>query len=143
MNIRRWFATGMLLLAGTALVGQYGTAPPGHYPAGSGVKTFTGLGAPADSSQAFRVVYVSMNGKMQTFTGKFDEPCSWPTLDGKPLKPSDIPTGTYLTVFFTTKTEEIAGQKRTDNRIVGLIIGSWEGKEIPKDKRVFISCSGK
>jgi hypothetical protein len=77
--------------------------------------------------------------KQESFAGGFERPCSVPTKNGQPMRPSDIPVGTDLTVYYTEKKDKANGQKQ--NVIIGISVNSVKGKVVPEDSKRFFFCT--
>ncbi len=136
------FAPAMIVVLGSLLLfAQHGTAPNGYYPPNYGGDTFTGTVTATDDAAQTVALRYSKGKKSENFTGRFDHPCSIPTKDGQPMKPSDIPSGTDLTAFYNHKTTKVADQKQSEDVIIALTFNSFQGKPIPESSRKVYSCS--
>jgi len=122
-------------------VAQHGSAPNGYYSLGYSRDTFAGIvSATDDATQSITLEY-SKGKKSESFTGRLDKPCGVPTKDGKPMKASDIPTGTDLTVYYNHKTTKTGDQKQSENLIIGFTFNSFQGKLIPESSRKLYYCT--
>jgi hypothetical protein len=125
------------------LLAQYGSAPNGYYPPGYAGSIFTGsLESAAADTQEMTLVYAKGN-KTERFVGRLESACGWKDKDGTAhsFKGSDIPKGTILTAFYNKTTKKSDGQKTTEISIFAISYVELNGKRIPDDKRVVISCS--
>jgi len=68
------------------------------------------------------------------------KPCAIPTKDGNPMKASDVPIATELTVYYNHK--KGGDQKQSEDLIVGVTFNSFNGKSIAESARKFYSCTG-
>jgi hypothetical protein len=82
----------------------------------------------------------SKGKKHETFVGGFDQPCSIATKDGKPMKPSDIPSGTDLTAYYNHKIKKVGSQKEDDNVIIAVTFNSFNGSSIPEASKKLYYC---
>ena len=130
-----------ILLTSTLAVAQHGTAPNGYYPPDYGGDTFSGVVTGGDDAAQSVTLNYSKGKKNEDFTGRFDHPCSIPTKDGKPMKPSDIPVDTDLTAYYNHKTTKVGDQKQSENVIIGLTFNSFQGKPIPEASRKVYYCT--
>jgi hypothetical protein len=93
--------------------GQHGEAPDGYYPIGYAGDTWTGeVVSTDDVTREINFTYSSKK-KSETFTGVLIDNFKLKMKDGslKELKPSDIPKGTRITVFYQAKTRKVNGNK--------------------------------
>jgi hypothetical protein len=136
------FAPAMILVWGSLLLfAQHGSAPNGYYPPNYGGDTFTGTVAATDDAAQTVTLGYSKGKKTEDFMGRFDHPCSIPTKDGNPMKPSDIPVGTDLTAYYNHKTTKVGDQKQNENVIIALTFNSFQGKPIPEGSRKLYYCT--
>jgi len=122
---------------------QYGSAPNGYYPPNYTGSIFTGsLESATAGTQEMTLVYTKGN-KTERFVGRLESACGWKDKDGTAhsFKASDIPKGTVLTAFYNKTTEKSGGQKTAEISIFAISYVELNGKRIPDDKRVVISCS--
>jgi hypothetical protein len=93
--------------------GQHGSAPPGYYPVGYSGDIWTGeIVSTDDVTREITLTYT--NGKKsETFTGILKENYQVKMRDGsmKELKPSGIPKGSRITIFYQAKTRKLNGNK--------------------------------
>jgi hypothetical protein len=106
----------IIFLSITATVSaQHGTAPNGYYPANFFGDTWTGkLTAVNDSSRELTLSYTDeKHTKTQALTGVLEDGYLTETRDGRriELKPSMIPIGTDLTVFYYVVKRKEQGKK--------------------------------
>jgi len=97
----------------SAVFGQHGTAPDGYYPAGYSGDTWTGEVVSTDDKTR-EITITSITGKKsETFTGVLRDNYQVKMKDGssKELKPSDIPKGAHIVVFYQPKTRKVDGNK--------------------------------
>jgi hypothetical protein len=133
----------LVCLFSLPLGAQYGSAPTGYYPPNYAGSIFTGsLESAAPDSQEMTLVYTKGN-KTERFVGRLESACGWKDKDGvaHSFKASDIPKGTILTAFYAKTTKKSDGQKTTEISIFAISYVELNGKKIPEDKRVLISCS--
>jgi hypothetical protein len=122
---------------------QKGVAPNGYYPNSYFGATFTGVLQPETGElQEITLVYTKGN-KSENFVGKLASPCSWKSKDGTVhrFRASEAPKGTVLTAFYQVTTNKSQGQKSQENVVVAISYAEVDGKRIPDEKRVTISCS--
>ena len=136
-------ALSLVCLSSLPLRAQYGSAPNGYYPPGYTGSIFTGsLESAAADTQEMTLVYTKGN-KTERFVGRLESACGWKDKDGTAhsFKASDIPKGTILTAFYNKTTKKSDGQKTTEVSVFAISYVELNGKRIPDDKRVVISCS--
>lgn len=108
-------AVALVLLWSGLLLGQHGTAPSGYYPFGYHGDTWTGeLTAQNDTTREITLQYTNKKkNKVETFTGVLADNLKTKHEDGSVhmLKPSDIPVGTRLKVYYMPKTKKVDGKK--------------------------------
>jgi len=127
------------------LEGQHGTAPNGYYPEGYAGSIFTGSLESANAdTQEITLVYTKGN-KSERFVGRLESACNWKDKGGAAhsLTASDIPKGSVLTAFYDAHTTKSGGEKIKENFIFSLSWAEVNGKRIPEEKRVVISCSNR
>jgi hypothetical protein len=94
---------------------QHGTAESGYWPIGYGGDTFTGFVTSLDdTSRTVTLTYVRpKDGKTETLTGSIEEGYTAKWKDGSlhQIKPSDIPIGTRLKVYYMAKQTKVEGKK--------------------------------
>jgi hypothetical protein len=93
--------------------GQHGTAPNGYYPVGYAGDTWTGE-VVSTGGVTREIILTYLNGKKsETFTGFLKDNFQVNMKDGslKELKPSGIPKGARITVFYQAKTRKVNGSK--------------------------------
>ena len=93
--------------------GQHGSAPPGYYPMGYAGDTWTGDVVSTDDVTREITLTYTAGKKSETFTGILKENYQVKMKDGslKELKPSGIPKGARITVFYQAKTRKVNGNK--------------------------------
>jgi hypothetical protein len=105
---------GLLLFARHALP-QSGTAESGYWPMGYRGDTFTGNVTSADDdSRTITLTYTNpKNGKTETLTASIVKGYTAKWKDGtlRQIKPSDIPIGTRIKVYYMTKEDKVEGKK--------------------------------
>ncbi len=102
-----------LLLFSSAVFAQHGTAPAGYYPLGYNGDTWTGEVVSADDSTREITLTYTGEKKSETFTGLLKDNYQVKMKDGsmKELKPSGIPKGARIMVFYQPKTRKVDGNK--------------------------------
>jgi len=141
-----WKTLPIVLVIGlfsVPLEAQKGTAPNGYYPPTFQGSIFTGsLELGAADTQEITLTYTK-GSKSEHFVGRLEALCGWKDKDGTAhsFKASDIPKGTILTAFYNATKKESGGQKITENSVFAMSYVEVNGKRIPDDKRVIISCS--
>ena len=129
------------LLASVAIPAQYGTAPAGYYPSKFTGSTFKGT-VTSVSNDEITLTY-SKGTKTQTFTGRFEAGCSVPAEPGKPARimlPVNIPVGSGLTAFYSTKDEKDGGTKVKENWIVAISVDAWGQRKIAEERQGIMYC---
>ena len=105
---------GLLLFARHALP-QHGEAESGYWPLGYHGDTFTGnVTSVDDDSRSITLTYTNpKNGKTETLPGSIVKPYTAKWKDGtlRQIKPSDIPIGTRLKVYYMTAENKVGGKK--------------------------------
>jgi hypothetical protein len=135
-------AVCVLLLASAAVPAQYGTAPAGYYPSSFTGSTFKGA-VTAVSNDEITLTYTK-GTNAQTFTGRFEAGCSIPAESGKPARimmPANIPVGSGVTAFYSTKTEKDGGKKVKENWIVAISIDAWGQRMIAEERQGIMYCT--
>jgi hypothetical protein len=125
------------------LAAQSGTAPSGYYPPTYNGSIFTGTLETVDAdTQEIKLAY-SKGSKSEHFIGRMESPCRWKEKGGPvhTFKASDIPKGTVLTAFYNTTTKKSGDQKSKENSVFAISYVERNGKKIPDEKRLIISCS--
>lgn len=121
----------LLLIAPLSLaVAQHGTAPDGFYPPGYFGDTWTGEVISADDNTREIILRYAKKDKTETFVATFPEGFTV-TMRQNPqykLKPSDIPLGTRVMVFYLPKTKKMNGTKVKFNEVFNI-------KTVPKDQK--------
>jgi hypothetical protein len=112
--VKRALLTTMFLMSFCRVVfGQHGTAGDGYFPMGYSGDTWTGeVASTNDTTREITLTYT--NGKKsETFTGVLKDNFQVKMKDGsmKELKPSGIPKGARITVFYQAKTKKVDGNK--------------------------------
>jgi 3D (Asp-Asp-Asp) domain-containing protein len=103
----------IVLFASTIAWAQHGTAPGGYYPMGYQGDTWTGtVTAVNDSTREITLSYTK-GDKTETFTGILQAGFSLKTKDGSmhEVKPSEIPLGTRLVVYYKPDAKKVAEKK--------------------------------
>jgi len=112
--VNRILLTAIFLMTSCPFVfAQHGSAPDGYYPRGYSGDTWTGeVVSTDDTTREITLTYTNKN-KSETFTGILIENYQVKTKDGsmKELKPSGIPKGAHITVFYQAKTKKAGGNK--------------------------------
>ena len=119
--------------------GQYGTAPNNYYPNNYGGSTFTGTVTEAKDNQI--TLTFTKGSKTDRFTGLFETGCSVPSKNSGRMMPTDIPTGTVMTVFYNGTSKKVNGRKIRENLIVAIAFDVWQGQRIAEDKKMIYSCN--
>ena len=93
--------------------GQHGTAPNGYYPVGYAMDTWTGEVVSTDDVTREIILTYTNGKKSETFTGFLKDNFQVNMKDGslKERKPSGIPKGARITVFYQAKTRKVNGSK--------------------------------
>src|SRR5215469_5014284 len=106
-----------LICAATHVVArpQHGAAENGYYPLQYAGDTFTGVvTAVDDASRSITLTYTNpTNAKTETLVASISEGYTAHWKDGTlhEVKPSDIPTGTRLKVYYMTTERKVEGKK--------------------------------
>ena len=105
--------TIFLMTSCTAVFGQHGSAPDGYYPPGYSGDTWTGEVVSTDDTTREITLTYTKGTKSETFTGVLKDNFQMKMKDGsmKELKPSGIPKGTRITVFYQSITKKVDGNK--------------------------------
>jgi hypothetical protein len=105
----------------TSAFAQHGTAPSGYYPFGYHGDTFTGIvTATDDATREITLTYTdSKRGKSEAFVGVLLEGYKVKLKTGgeHEIKPSEIPIGTRLIVYYLTKSKKVEGEKIKYNEV--------------------------
>jgi 3D (Asp-Asp-Asp) domain-containing protein len=111
----------LFISLGAHCIAQHATAQNGYYPSGYNGDTWTGvLTAVDDDSREMNLSCTdNKHGKTETFVGILEEGYITKTKGGHEveLKPSMIPLGTHLTVFYNIQTKKDKGEKVKVNTI--------------------------
>ena len=96
-----------------SVFGQHGSAPDGYYPPGYSGDTWTGEVVSTDDTTREITLTYTNEKKSETFTGVLKDNFQVQMKDGamKELKPSGIPKGTRIRVFYQAKTKKVDGNK--------------------------------
>jgi len=101
---------------------QHGTAESGYFPPSYAGDTFSGtVTAVNDSSRELTLTYTdNANKKSETFVGVIADGyvARWKDGTAHPLKPSDLPVGTKVKVYYMTKQAKVDGKKTKINTII-------------------------
>jgi hypothetical protein len=102
-----------ILLATLPAFGQHGGAPPGYYPPGYSGDTWTGEVVSTDDTTREITLAYTNGTKSETFTAVLKDNYQVKMKDGsmKELKPSGIPKGARITIFYQAKTKKVNGNK--------------------------------
>jgi hypothetical protein len=113
-----WLFT-LLLLTSPWVAAQHGTAPAGYYPHGYFGDTWTGEVVSVDDTTREITLSYSKKNKIQTFVATLPPEFTVATNQSKQhkLKPSDIPLGTRVIVFYIPKTSKVNGNKVKINEV--------------------------
>jgi hypothetical protein len=107
-------AVGFLVIALSPVVrAQHGTAPADYYPVGYSGDTWTGIVASAsDETREIKLTYTNKD-KTETFAGVLKDGYKIKMKDGsmRELKPSSIPVGDRVKVFYMADTRKVDGKK--------------------------------
>ncbi len=102
----------VLILSAAFAVGQRGTES-GFGPIGWSGDIFTGVLTGADDGTRELTLTYMKGDKTETFTGTLQPGYKIAFEDGsvREVKPSEFPTGSKMTVYFTAKQKKVDGQK--------------------------------
>lgn len=106
-------AIGLVLVIGATAHGQHGSAPAGYYPPTYAGDTWTGIvTSVSDQSREITLTYANKD-KTETFIGILQAGYKINLKDGstRELKPSNIPIGAHLIVYYTAATKKVDGKK--------------------------------
>jgi hypothetical protein len=107
-------AIGFLIIVLSPLVrAQHGDAPADYYPPGYSGDTWTGIVAStSDETREIKLTYTNKD-KTETFTGVLKDGYKIKMKDGsmRELKPSSIPVGDKIKIFYTVDTRKVDGKK--------------------------------
>lgn len=107
------FMTVFLMTFCNSLFGQHGSAPNGYYPPGYSGDTWTGeVVSTNDTTREITLTYTNEK-KSETFIGVLKDNFQVQMKDGslKELKPSGIPKGSRIIVFYQAKSKKMDGNK--------------------------------
>ncbi len=94
---------------------QHGTAPNGYYPPNYAHDMFTGTVSKVDdSSREVTLTFTdAAHNKTESFVGVIDSNymARWKDKTQHPLKPSDLPIGTKITVYYMAAQKKVDGKK--------------------------------
>ena len=107
------FATGVLLLLAASLHAQHGTASSGYFPPGYSGDTWTGTVTSTNNDTREITLTYTKGDKTETFTGVLKTGLKATRRDGTQTewKPSDIPIGTRVVVYYMAQTKKVEGRK--------------------------------
>lgn len=106
-------AVGFLLVLGVVARAQHGEAPADYYPSGYSGDTWTGtVTFTSDETREIKLAYTNKD-KTETFIGVLKDGYKVKMRDGsmRELKPSSIPVGDKIIVFYMPDTRKIDGKK--------------------------------
>jgi hypothetical protein len=108
-----FLAIGPLLLFAATLQGQHGTASSGYFPLGYAGDTWTGTVTSANDDTREITLTYTKGDKTETFTGVLEKGLKATRRDATQTewKPSDIPIGTRIVVYYMAKTKKVEGVK--------------------------------
>jgi hypothetical protein len=112
--LKRTILTAVFLMTCcTCVFGQHGSAPNGYYPPGYSGDTWTGEVVSTDDTTREITLTYTNEKKSETFTGVLKDNFQVQMKDGsmKELKPSGIPKGARILVFYQAKTKKVGGNK--------------------------------
>jgi hypothetical protein len=112
-TMKKLILTVISLTAFNVVLAQHGTAPAGYYPFGYSGDTWTGeVSSVNDETREITLTH-KKGDKTQTFTGVLVDGYTVKMKDGTDhvLKPSDLPKGTEVTVFYMSKRKKVEGKK--------------------------------
>ena len=139
--VRNLCALFCLLLLGTALAAQKGSAPNGYYPAGYGGSTFTGEVAQT-TDNALTLKYVH-GDKTEVFEAYASAPCNLPssatTASPTPLS-KGVQIGDVVMVFYEGQTTKVSGHKEKKNQVIAISFLEEAGWKIPPERRAIFYC---
>lgn len=103
----------MLLFVAGAVWAQHGSAPPGYYSLNYSGDTWTGTVTAVDDQTREIVLSYTSKDKTETFTGFLQPRYKIKLKDGsmRELKPSNIPIGAQLIVYYTVDSKKVDGKK--------------------------------
>ena len=120
---------------------QKGSAPNGYYPANYAGSIFTGTLESLDADSREMILVYAKGATQERFVGRLESICSWKGKNGVEHSAAAISKGAVLTAYYTGVTKKADGQKTTENSIFAISYAEINGKKIPDDKRLMISCS--
>lgn len=102
----------LLTFSGAALP-QHGSAPNGYYPLGYSGDTWTGEVVSTDDTTRELTLSYTNGQKSETFTAVLMDNFQVRMKDGsmKELKPSGIPKGAHIIVYYQAKSKKVDGNK--------------------------------
>jgi hypothetical protein len=106
-------ATVVALFLSAAAPAQHGTAGNGYFPMGYAGDTWTGTVTDTnDETREIKLTYTK-GDKTESFTGVLKTGLKAKRNDGSETewKPSDIPIGTRIVVYYMAQTKKVEGQK--------------------------------
>lgn len=104
---------GFLVALGPVARAQHGEAPADYYPSGYSGDTWTGIvTSTSDETREIKLSYTNKD-KTETFIGVLKDGYKIKMKDGSmhELKPSGIPVGDKITVFYMGDTRKVDGKK--------------------------------
>jgi opacity protein-like surface antigen len=104
---------GAFLLLAACAQAQHGTAGNGYFPPGYSGDTWTGTVTSAnDDTREITLTYVK-GDKQETFTGVLKAGLKATRRDGSQTewKPSDIPIGSRIIVYYMAQSKKVEGKK--------------------------------
>jgi len=110
---RLLFVTGALLFLTATAQAQHGSAGSGYFPQGYSGDTWTGtVTGTNDDTREITLTYTK-GEKTEIFTGLLKTGLKATRRDGTPTewKPSDIPVGTRIVVYYMAQTKKVDGKK--------------------------------
>ena len=114
----------------TPAIAQHGTAESGYWPMGYNGDTWTGVvTAVDDATREITLAYVGKK-KTETFVCTLPDPFNVKANGtDRALKPSDIPLGTRLKIYYMKKTVKTASGKKDENLVVDLKTAPTDGNK--------------
>jgi len=123
-----------LLITGSTAEAQHGTAPSGYYPDTFQGDTWTGLIASKNDQTGEITLQYSHGDKTETFVGIIEKGYLVLPRGGaeRPLRPTDLPVGMKITVYYLSDTVKIEGKKVKVYTIFTI-------KEVPNNRQRSVS----
>jgi hypothetical protein len=121
------------------LYAQKGVAPNGYWPLSYQGSTFTGAVESATNDPQELTLTYTKKGNSEKFTGRLEAPCQWTGKDGTvhKLKPTDIPKGTQVTVYYKGVVES-----HPETRYVFAIsYTEYARRKLPEEERFIVACT--